>query len=134
MPLLDHFHEPILDGWPWESFHGVWCPAMLEALNEVLPPRFRGRVNIHLGPRIAADVAEFDQEAGSPFPSTANGHAGKAVALWAPPAVAATCDVEYPDDIEVQVVVVAVRAEDHLVRTGHAPDDGSEEGRHFVRR
>ncbi|MBY0232342.1 MAG: DUF4058 family protein [Gemmataceae bacterium] len=102
MPLLDHFHPPLAPRHPWVSFHSLWCGAMLECLNDVLPPRYLGTVHVHLGPQVAADLAEFDQEPDAP-PGLGNGRAGAAVAAYAPPAATATIDAVFPDDIEVRV-------------------------------
>jgi hypothetical protein len=40
MPLLDHFHPPLLDRRHWEGFHGRWAAAISDALNEDLPPEY----------------------------------------------------------------------------------------------
>jgi hypothetical protein len=34
MPLLDHFHPPLLGRWHWEGFHNQWAAAMSDSLNE----------------------------------------------------------------------------------------------------
>src|SRR5262249_17571260 len=87
---------------PWESFHAAWANAMMERLNETLPSRYFAAIQVHLGSRVEADVAEFDQanvNAGGP-----NGPAGGlALATWAPPAATAVLEALFPDDIEVQV-------------------------------
>ncbi len=102
MPLVDHFHSPLSPRHAWESFHALWCGAILAGLNKVLPPRFFGQVHVHLGAEVAADVAEYDS--GVLEVVQGNGaSAGVTVAAWAPPAVAVTIDVDFPDDIEVQV-------------------------------
>jgi hypothetical protein len=99
MPLLDHFHPPIVTRRPWESFHSLWCAAILDQLNELLPPRYFGAVQIHLGTQVEADVAEFDQ--GSDSESPTNG--AVAVTTWAPPKATHTVPVVFPDDIEVRI-------------------------------
>ncbi len=99
MPLLDHFHPPIVSRRPWESFHSLWCGAILDQLNEMLPPRYFGAVQVHLGAQVEADVAEFDQGSDSEPPT--NGKA--AVAAWAPPKATHTVPAVFPDDIEVRI-------------------------------
>jgi Protein of unknown function (DUF4058) len=99
MPLLDHFHPPIVTRRPWESFHSLWCAAILDQLNELLPPRYFGAVQVHLGTQVEADVAEFDQ--GSDLEPPTNGKV--AVTTWAPPAATHTMSAVFPDDIEVRI-------------------------------
>lgn len=99
MPLLDHFHPPILPRRPWESFHSLWCGALLDQLNELLPPRYYGAVQIHLGTQVEADVAEFDLSSDGDVPT--NG--AVALATWAPPTATHTVPAIFPDNIEVRV-------------------------------
>ena len=104
MPLLDHFHPPLLNRPPsWESFHSFWAVAMAEHLNELLPRRYIATVTTHLGSEIEADVAEFE----SPFQpedEPPNGAAGGvAVQTWTPPQTALVAPAAFPDDFEVQV-------------------------------
>ena len=47
MPLFDHFHPPAVTRRQWESFHSLWCAALLEQLNELLPPPYFGAVQVH---------------------------------------------------------------------------------------
>src|SRR5436190_1407826 len=101
MPLLDHFHAPLYPARPWESFHAVWCTALLEQLNTRLPTRYYGAVHVHLGTQVEADVAEFETPE-SPLAPLGNGPAGGvAVAAWAPPAATVVLSADFPDDIEV---------------------------------
>jgi hypothetical protein len=38
VPLLDHFHPPLSERRPWESFHATWATAIADILNcGVLP-------------------------------------------------------------------------------------------------
>ena len=37
MPLLDHFHAPLLDDPPWSSLAMMWAAAMVAHLNRLLP-------------------------------------------------------------------------------------------------
>lgn len=102
MPLLEHFHKPLKGRYPWESFHTDWAVEIQRLLNRTLPRRFIAHVQVHLGRQVEADVAEFDER----FPQEHNGNPdghGVAVATYAPPAVKATIEGVFPDDIEVQV-------------------------------
>jgi hypothetical protein len=105
MPLLDHFHEPLYPSHAWESFHTRWAVSLADDLQRQLPsPRYLAEVHIHVGPRVEADIAEFE------FPGAVSGEivngatsGGVAVQTWAPPVAAQTVAIVFPDDIEVQV-------------------------------
>lgn len=105
MPLLDHFHGPIYPRHDWESFHARWAVALSDMLNGLLPQRYLSEVQIHLGRQVEADVAEFEL-APSIYSEEGNGLQG-GIAIqthpWAPPAAVQTVDIDFPDDIEVQV-------------------------------
>ena len=60
MPLLDHFHSPVLDTHTWEGFHARWAVALADDFNRRLPERFLAEPLVHTGTRIAADVAEWE--------------------------------------------------------------------------
>lgn len=101
MPLLDHFHPPLVTEDSWESFHTYWAVSLGDYLNRLLPRRYRALVQTHLGSQVEADVAEFEHAA----ESLGNGSdGGVALKTYAPPAVALTIPAVYPDDMEVQVV------------------------------
>src|SRR4051794_13302447 len=98
MPLADHFHPPVRPLHRWESFLSLWCGNVLAQLNQVLPARFFGEVNVHLGARVAADLAEFDS--GVYASATGDGEqGGVAVTTWAPPAATVTLDTLFPDNL-----------------------------------
>jgi len=102
MPLLDHFHPPLWPTHSWESFHSRWATAIADALDRILPPRFFAEVQVHLGSRVEADVAEFEETASD----SGNGVAGGSVAVqtWAPPATTRSVPAVFPDEFEVQVI------------------------------
>jgi hypothetical protein len=104
MPLLDHFHDPVYSSHPWESFHAAWATEIMAWLNKRLPRRYIATVYTHLGPEIAADVAEFERDP-SPDDGPPNGAAngGVAVETWAPPTTALVMPAVFPDDLEVRV-------------------------------
>ena len=92
MPLLDHFHPPLLDQRHWEGFHGWWAAALAGNLNEdLLPPEFFAEEHAHAGARVEVDVATFE-DAPAARPAPANGpatavqppacHAGLGATPW----------------------------------------------------
>ena len=62
MPLLDHFHPPLLGGRHWEGFHGRWAAAMSDMLNESLPSEYFAEFQVKLGTRIEVAVGTFDTD------------------------------------------------------------------------
>src|SRR5438874_10925013 len=103
MPLLDHFRPPLSQRRHWDSFHGAWAEAMAMNLNEsLLPERFVAEARVNLGGQVEIDVATFAAH-GAGAESPAGG-----IALWAPPAPAATAPLDFqdPDVFEVQVLNV----------------------------
>jgi hypothetical protein len=102
MPLLDHFHEPLVPTRTCESFHAQWAGSLAAALNRDLPrPRYFAATQAHVGAKVEADVAEFEAlpEAGG----LTNGVAGVAVQTYAPPVTELAMPLVFPDDFEVQV-------------------------------
>lgn len=102
MPLLDHFHPPLSVSRAWSAFHARWAIAMADALNARLPsPRFLAETEIAIGREFKTDVAELEE---TPLDS-GNGDlgGGVAVATYAPPAVARTTAVAFPEEVAVRV-------------------------------
>ncbi len=86
MRLLDHFHPPLEDEYPWDSLHSGWATRLADLLNErCLSPQF-----------IAAEHTHGED---------ANGLAVATVtpAVWTPPAAEATIAALFPDAFEVRV-------------------------------
>jgi len=102
MPLLDHFHPPLLPTHSWESFHARWAAAIADSLDRMLPPRYFAEVHAHLGSRVEADVLEFEANS----QDVTNGIAGGSVAVqtWAPPVATQSMPTLFPDDMEVRVL------------------------------
>src|SRR5262245_56219194 len=103
MPLLDHFHPPLLGHRHWEGFHGWWAAAMAGSLNETLPPEYFAEFQVTIGTRVEVDVATFTED--SPPQASPSDGAATAVQtrLWAPPMPVAVFPAVFPDDFEVQV-------------------------------
>lgn len=103
MPLLDHFHPPLLGHRHWEGFHGWWGAALAGDLNEhQLPPEYFAEFQVTVGTRIEVDV-EFEED-NSPEATRTNGAATAVqTKVWAPLAPVAVMPAVFPDDFEVQV-------------------------------
>src|ERR1700683_3058735 len=98
MPLLDHFHAPLFPLFPWESFHAFWAATIGETLNRILPQRYLAVIHSHLGSRVKADVAEWEQTGNGVEPVSGNGdNGGVAVQTYAPPRTALTMSIVFPD-------------------------------------
>jgi hypothetical protein len=104
MPLLDHFHPPLLGQRHWEGFLGWWAVAMADMLNESLPPEYFAEFQVTVGTRVEVDVATFT-EGGVPEPPASQGGTATAVQtrVWTPPTPVAVVPAFFPDDFEVQV-------------------------------
>jgi hypothetical protein len=61
VPLLDHFHPPLLGHRHWEAFHGWWAAAIAGDLNQKLPEEYFAEFQVTLGARIEVDVATFTE-------------------------------------------------------------------------
>lgn len=102
MPLLDHFHPPLLDDPPWTSLYTLWVANVVRWLNRTLPASgFRAFANVRLGPHVEADVAEYLRQPtnGVHEPTSANGIATMPATLPA----TASFPFSLPDDVEVQI-------------------------------
>jgi len=105
VPLLDHFHAPLLARRPWESFHAFWAASIGEALNRLLPARYVAAIHSHLGSRVEADVAEWEETGNGGERVSGNGEqGGVAVQSYAPPQTSLTMSIAFPDDLEVRVL------------------------------
>jgi hypothetical protein len=68
VPLLDHFHAPLSERRPWESFHTTWASALADALNQdVLPAGYIALEQVHPGAALEIDEATFTNPAASPL-------------------------------------------------------------------
>src|SRR5215831_15547294 len=102
MPLLDHFHPPLEDEYPWDSLHSGWATRLADDLNDRLPPGYIAAEITHAG-RLEVDVATFERYA--PRGTTPNGGGTATVTTpgYAPPAPAAAFAIVFPDTFEVRV-------------------------------
>jgi hypothetical protein len=102
MPLLDHFHTPLDERYPWESFHSGWATRIADQLSERVPAEFVVAEQTHSGNHLEIDVATCEDSTAPPQIEPA----GAAVALaptWAPPAPAHVVRAIFPDTFEVRL-------------------------------
>jgi hypothetical protein len=84
MPLLDHFHPPLEDEYPWDSLFSGWATRLAGLLNERwLPPQF-----------IAAEYT---------YSEASGGTATVVPPAWTPPAAEHTIPTLFPDTFEVRI-------------------------------
>jgi hypothetical protein len=104
MPLMDHFHAPLIDTSSWESFPANWATRLADALSDRVPPEFRVEEHAHHGPSVEIDVATFTQP-GTGQGTAANGPTAAVLAAptYSPPAPAQTMPAVFPDTFEVRV-------------------------------
>lgn len=102
MPLLDHFHAPLVPARRWESFHAVWATALMGQLNnKVLPEGYFAETQVHMGSRVEVDVATMERLASA---APRDGPTATAtLEAWAPAAPALVMPSVFPDEIEIQV-------------------------------
>lgn len=63
MPLLDHFHPPLLGQRHWEGSHGRWAAALADSLNDaLLPAEYFAEFQVTLGTRVEVDITTFTRD------------------------------------------------------------------------
>ncbi len=100
MPLLDHFHPPLMGPRRWEGFHHSWATFIAQQLNrDVLPAEYFAESEISLGPELEIDVATLEQDEPTTGPRSA------ATAVWTPPRPKLAVDVDFAhlDSYEVRI-------------------------------
>jgi hypothetical protein len=103
MPLLDHFHPPLLGRRHWEGFHNRWAAALADRLNDNLPSEYFAEFQVKLGTRIEVDVATFTDAVGSQESRANGGGTAVQTQTWAPPIPVAVMPAVFPDAFEVKV-------------------------------
>lgn len=101
MPLLDHFRPPLATQRHWEGFHSKWASAIVDQLNEQLPPHYFAEPHVHRGSQIEVDVATFEE----PSEQSA-GNTRTATLVWSPARPTASLPVRAADldAFEVRIV------------------------------
>jgi hypothetical protein len=103
MPLRDHFHPPLSDRRPWESFHTTWASALADLLNDgVLPPGFIALEQVHAGAGVEIDVATFPDPV-SPAPSGNGGTATLTRTVWTPATAPVVLPANFPEGCTVEI-------------------------------
>ncbi len=105
MPLRDHFHPPLLDRRPWESFHATWAGSLADALNAGgLPRGYLALEHVRAGAAVEIDVGTFGPaDAGV----SANGPGGTAPmprTVWMPAAAPVVLPAVFPPSCTVEIV------------------------------
>lgn len=102
MPLLDHFHPPLSERRPWESFHSTWAGTIADALNQgVLPANYIALEQIHAGANIEIDVATYDEsEAANAAGTTATAVAAR---VWTPADAPVVLPASFPEGCTVEI-------------------------------
>jgi hypothetical protein len=106
MPLLDHFHPPLDDEYPWDSLHSGWATRLADWLNERwLPPQFIAAEHTHPEASLEIDVATFAKETPPKTASRTDGAtlATLTPAVWTPPAAERTIPALFPETFEVRI-------------------------------
>jgi len=107
MPLLDHFHSPLDDEYPWDSLHSGWATRLADSLNDRwLPPQFIAAEHTHAEASLEIDVATFAKdEAPTRGEARTDGVATAtlAPAVWTPPAAERSIAALFPDTFEVRI-------------------------------
>src|SRR5262245_57435697 len=104
MPLLDHFHPPLSDRRPWESFHTTWASALADALNHgILPAGYIALEQVHAGPAIEIDVSTFAE---GPPPAAAGPvvTVARPRTVWTPAAAPVPMPAVFPEGCTVEVL------------------------------
>jgi hypothetical protein len=103
VPLLDHFHLPLSERRPWESFLTTWATAIADILNrDVLPPEYIALEQIQAGAAVEIDLGTYGELA------TASGDGGGAATatrtVWTPATAPLMLPGEFPARCTVEVV------------------------------
>ena len=103
MPLRDHFHPPLSERRPWESFHTTWASALADVLNEqMLPTGYIALEQVHAGAAVEIDVATFPEGE-----SATSGGAGTATVprtIWLPATAPMLLPAVFPPSCTVEIL------------------------------
>jgi hypothetical protein len=104
VPLLDHFHPPLSERRPWESFHTTWASSMADVLNRgLLPPGYIALEHIHAGAVVEIDVSSTYGEVAA-APGDGGGTATATRAVWTPATAPQVWPAEFPPHYTVEIV------------------------------
>jgi hypothetical protein len=103
MPLLDHFHPPLSERRPCESFHTTWAATLADLLNRgVLPPEYIALEQIHAGPSVEIDTSVFRESNGAAPGGPVTATVPRTV--WTPAAAAVSWPITYPPSATVEIL------------------------------
>jgi hypothetical protein len=104
MPLHDHFHPPLSERRPWESFHSTWCGSPADYLNRgALPPGYIALEQVRAGAPVEIDVSTWEEGVPARGP-TGNGATAVAPAVWTPAAPPVLLPAVFPPGGAVAIV------------------------------
>ncbi len=104
MPLLDHFHPPLSELRPWESFHSTWCTAIADHLNrDVLPAGYIALEQVSPGASVEIDVGTYAEEALERSEGEGGGTATLPRTVWTPAAPPWTLPAVFPERFAVEI-------------------------------
>jgi hypothetical protein len=104
VPLLDHFHPPLSERRPWESFHTTWASALADALNQgVLPPGYIALKQVHPGAALEIDVATFTDPVAS-LSADPGGTTTVARTVWTPAVAPLVFPASFPPSATVEIL------------------------------
>lgn len=105
MPLLDHFHPPLSERRPWESFHTTWASALADMLNQdVLPHGYIALEQVHPGAALEIDVATFTDPAASTPEKNEGGIATVPRTVWTPSTAPLILPASFPPSATVEIL------------------------------
>lgn len=103
MPLRDHFHPPLSERRPWESFHATWCGSLADYLNRVLlPPGYIALEQIHRGAAVEIDVGAYSENLNGAA-SDGGGSVAVARSVWVPATAPLTIPATFPERFSVEI-------------------------------
>jgi hypothetical protein len=103
MPLRDHFHPPLSERRPWESFHTTWAATLADHLNQgALPSGYIALEQVHAGAVVEIDVATYtDRE---PAASGGSSTVTAARTVWKPAAAPVILPAVFPASATVEIL------------------------------
>jgi len=104
MPLFDHFHPPLSERRPWESFHATWCSALADHLNrDLLPASYIALEQVSPGASIEIDVGTYAEEAAEQAAGRNGGTATLPRTVWTPAAAPWSLPAVFPERFAVEI-------------------------------
>jgi hypothetical protein len=103
VPLLDHFHPPLSERRPWESFHTTWASTLADILNrDILPPGYIALEQVQAGAAVEIDIGTFGDL--PPSPEKSGGTVTATRALWTPATAPLVFPADFPQRCTVEIV------------------------------